>query len=412
MSKKEKSVFDLKKINSIEKLQEQALEINNAQGFIDQADLIQALDKFEMDDNLQDDFWDWAHGNLTLKEDDSELSLNLEFDDDKFDKDIEDTEVIDSFNSDSLADEFNSKVTKLTDPVKMYLKEIGSIRLLDQKEEYEIARRIKEENDMEARKMLINANLRLVVSIAKRHTGRGLLFLDLIQEGNCGLMKAIDKFDYKRNYKFSTYATWWIRQSITRAISDQARTIRIPVHMIEKIHFINRIQKELVQQFDREPTDEEIAARHNELIEESNNSKINNNGAKTNKQKLNADQIKEIRRRSLEPISLETQVGEEEDSHLGDFIEDRDTISPEEYTDYELLNEEISNVLKTLTDKEERIIRLRYGLIDGEVKTLEQVGKEFNVTRERIRQIEAKAMRKLKQATKNKRLRHYLKNND
>ena len=269
----------------------------------------------------------------------------------------------------------------------MYLKEIGQIPLLKADEEKEIAKRITE-GDLEAKEILISSNLRLVVSIAKKYVGRGMHLLDLIQEGNCGLIKAVEKFDYTKGFKFSTYATWWIRQAITRAIADQARTIRIPVHMVETINKLTRIQRQLIQDLGRDPIPEEIA----EKLEG-----------------INADKVRDIQKIALDPVSLETPIGEEDDSHLGDFIEDKDTLSPDDYTNNQLLKEELNLVLESLTSREEQVLRLRFGLNDGKTRTLEEVGREFNVTRERIRQIEAKAIRKLKHPNRSKRLRDFVK---
>ena len=267
----------------------------------------------------------------------------------------------------------------------MYLKEIGRVPLLKAEDEIEIAKRI-EQGDQEAKNILISSNLRLVVSIAKNYVGRGMLFLDLIQEGNMGLVKAVEKFDYTKGFKFSTYATWWIRQAITRAIADQARTIRIPVHMVETINKLTRVQRQLVQELGRDPSAEEISARMDGISPEK---------------------VREIQKIALEPVSLETPIGEEDDSHLGDFIEDKDAMSPDEYANNQLLKDEINNVLKGLTEREEKVLRLRFGLYDGRTRTLEEVGKEFNVTRERIRQIEAKALRKLKHPNRSKRLKDF-----
>ena len=275
---------------------------------------------------------------------------------------------------------------KINDPVKMYLKEIGRVDLLTHEQEIELAKRILE-GDEQAKKELAAANLRLVVSIAKRYVGRGMLFLDLIQEGNMGLIKAVEKFDYTKGFKFSTYATWWIRQAITRAIADQARTIRIPVHMVETINKLTRIQRQLVQELGREPTAEEIAEKMDGMT---------------------PAKVREIQKISLEPVSLETPIGEEDDSHLGDFIEDEGAMSPDDYASNELLKDELNEVLLELTDREEKVLRLRFGLDDGRTRTLEEVGKEFNVTRERIRQIEAKALRKLKHPSRSKRLKDFL----
>ncbi|MBE7079972.1 MAG: RNA polymerase sigma factor RpoD [Clostridiales bacterium] len=273
----------------------------------------------------------------------------------------------------------------LDDPVKMYLKDIGRVPLLSAEEEVELAKRM-QENDIAARKRLSEANLRLVVSIAKRYVGRGMLFLDLIQEGNLGLMKAVEKFDYQKGFKFSTYATWWIRQSITRAIADQARTIRIPVHMVETINKLTRVQRVLLQELGREPSPEEIAEKMGVTVE----------------------RVREIQKIAQDPVSLETPIGEEEDSHLGDFIEDEKTITPSDSVAFSMLKEQLLGVLDTLTPREEKVLRLRYGIDDGKPRTLEEVGKEFNVTRERIRQIEAKALRKLRHPSRSKRLKDFL----
>ncbi|MBE5961210.1 MAG: RNA polymerase sigma factor RpoD [Lachnospiraceae bacterium] len=271
------------------------------------------------------------------------------------------------------------------DPVRMYLKEIGKVPLLSSDEEMELAKKM-EEGDSEARKRLAEANLRLVVSIAKRYVGRGMQFLDLIQEGNLGLIKAVEKFDYHKGYKFSTYATWWIRQAITRAIADQARTIRIPVHMVETINKLIRVQRQLLQELGREPFPEEVAKEMN----------------------LPVDRVREIQKISQEPVSLETPIGEEEDSHLGDFIQDDNVPVPAEAAAFTLLKEQLMEVLATLTDREQKVLRLRFGLDDGRARTLEEVGKEFNVTRERIRQIEAKALRKLRHPSRSRKLKDYL----
>jgi len=273
----------------------------------------------------------------------------------------------------------------IDDPVRMYLKEIGKVPLLTAEEEIELAHRI-EQGDAEAKRRLAEANLRLVVSIAKRYVGRGMLFLDLIQEGNLGLIKAVEKFDYRKGFKFSTYATWWIRQAITRAIADQARTIRIPVHMVETINKLIRVSRQLLQELGREPHPEEIAKEMNMPVEK----------------------VREIMKISQEPVSLETPIGEEEDSHLGDFIPDDDAPAPSEAAAFTLLKEQLVDVLDTLTPREEKVLRLRFGLDDGRARTLEEVGKEFNVTRERIRQIEAKALRKLRHPSRSKKLKDYL----
>ena len=273
----------------------------------------------------------------------------------------------------------------IEDPVRMYLKEIGKVPLLSAEEEIELAKRM-ELGDQEAKKRLAEANLRLVVSIAKRYVGRGMLFLDLIQEGNLGLIKAVEKFDYRKGYKFSTYATWWIRQAMTRAIADQARTIRIPVHMVETINKLIRVSRQLLQELGREPTPEEIAEEMN----------------------MPVDRVREILKISQEPVSLETPIGEEEDSHLGDFIQDDNVPVPADAAAFTLLKEQLVEVLGTLTEREQKVLRLRFGLDDGRARTLEEVGKEFNVTRERIRQIEAKALRKLRHPSRSRKLKDYL----
>ena len=297
------------------------------------------------------------------------------------DKELEDIEI----SKEELEDLSIPEGISIDDHVKMYLKEIGKVELLDTAQEMELAEKMAY-GDENAKKKLAEANLRLVVSIAKRYVGRGMLFLDLIQEGNLGLIKAVDKFDYTKGYKFSTYATWWIRQAITRAIADQARTIRIPVHMVETINKLVRVSRQLVQELGREPTPEELAKELN----------------------MSIDKVREISKISQEPVSLETPIGEEEDSHLGDFIPDDDAPAPSEAASFVLLKEQLVDVLKTLTPREEKVLRLRFGLDDGRQRTLEEVGKEFNVTRERIRQIEAKALRKLRHPSRSKKLKDYL----
>lgn len=284
-----------------------------------------------------------------------------------------------------LDDNTLTKDLTINDPVRMYLKEIGQIKLLSMEEELTLADRIRE-GEEQAKTILAEANLRLVVSIAKRYVGRGMLFLDLIQEGNIGLMKAVDKFDVSKGYKFSTYATWWIRQAITRAIADQARTIRVPVHMVETINKLARVQRQLTLELNREPSEEELAKKMN----------------------VSVDKIRDIYKISQEPVSLETPIGEEDDSHLGDFVPDERNMSPEEYATNEMLKDEISEVLLTLTEREEKVIRLRFGLEDGKSRTLEEVGQMFGVTRERIRQIEAKALRKLRHPSRSRKLKDYM----
>lgn len=284
-----------------------------------------------------------------------------------------------------LDDYSSNKDIKINDPVRMYLKEIGRINLLTSEEEYEYAV-LAEEGNEDAKRMLAESNLRLVVSIAKRYVGRGMAFLDLIQEGNIGLMKAIDKFNPGKGYKFSTYATWWIRQAITRAIADQARTIRVPVHMVETINKLARVQRQLTQELNREPSEKELAEKLN----------------------ISEEKVREVMKISQEPVSLETPIGEEDDSHLGDFVPDERMMSPEEYATAELLKEELDNVLLTLTEREEKVLKLRFGLEDGQCRTLEEVGQIFGVTRERIRQIEAKALRKMRHPSRSKKLKDFL----
>ena len=333
----------------------------------------------KVDDSSLDDL-DIDLSAMDLKEEDlgkSDLMLDEEFDEKMIDEDIDFiNEVLKDMSSLQISSE-----TKVNDPVKMYLKEIGRVPLLGKEEEIELADRIAN-GDESAKDILISANLRLVVSIAKHYIGRGMLFLDLIQEGNLGLIKASEKFDPTKGFKFSTYATWWIRQAITRAIADQARTIRIPVHMVETINKMTRVQRTLVQELGREPSPEEIAEKMG-------------NG-------VTADKVREIQRIALDPVSLETPIGEEDDSHLGDFLEDKEAVSPSDYATNELLKDELYAVMKDLTEREERVLRLRYGLDDGRPRTLEEVGKEFGVTRERIRQIEAKALRKLRHPSRAK----------
>ncbi len=315
---------------------------------------------------------------LTITDDEEEPDdILLEADDDDVDVDVE---HIDLTVPDGVS---------IEDPVRMYLKEIGKVPLLSAEEEIELAKRM-EDGDEEAKKKLAEANLRLVVSIAKRYVGRGMLFLDLIQEGNLGLIKAVEKFDYRKGYKFSTYATWWIRQAITRAIADQARTIRIPVHMVETINKLIRVSRQLLQELGREPLPEEIAEEMDIPVE----------------------RVREILKISQEPVSLETPIGEEEDSHLGDFIQDENVPVPAEAAAFTLLKEQLVEVLGTLTEREQKVLRLRFGLDDGRARTLEEVGKEFKVTRERIRQIEAKALRKLRHPSRSRKLRDYLEDNN
>ncbi|MFR8171945.1 MAG: RNA polymerase sigma factor RpoD [Marvinbryantia sp.] len=308
---------------------------------------------------------------------DDTTELLLDNDDDLLLSDEEEVEIIDD------ADVLEGVSTE--DPVRMYLKEIGNVPLLTTEEEIELAKRV-EEGDEEAKKRLIEANLRLVVSIAKKYVGRGMPFLDLIQEGNMGLMKAVDKFDYAKGFKFSTYATWWIRQAITRGIADTGRTIRVPVHMVETINKTLRMTRTLLQELGREPTPEEVADRLNVPV----------------------SRVREVLKISRDPVSLDTPIGEEDDSHLGDFIEDDSALSPSDSAAFSMLREELGTALESLTDRERQVVQLRFGLIDGRARTLEEVGKEFNVTRERIRQIEAKALRKLRHPSRSKRLKDFL----
>ena len=401
------------KFSSLDEAKEFLLQSKEQNVDVSQKQFLDAVSALNLDDDTMDDLYNWIDENLIEFIDGDELDEDEVLDDDLTDEDLDE--------GDSIAEEIsqlektfaNASHAKINDPVKMYLKEIGQIPLLDPKEEPIIARQIQEgeqakediknpglseeeRKDLQklidegenAKQTLISSNLRLVVSIAKKYVGRGMLFLDLIQEGNCGLIKAVEKFDYTKGFKFSTYATWWIRQSITRAIADQARTIRIPVHMVETINKLTRIQRQLVQDLGRDPMPEEIAEKM---------------------ENISAEKVREIQTIALDPVSLETPIGEEDDSHLGDFIEDKDTLSPDDYTNNQLLKDEINAVLEGLTEREEKVLRLRFGLLDGRTRTLEDVGKEFNVTRERIRQIEAKALRKLKNPNRCKRLRDFVK---
>ena len=356
-----------KDIDSVESITEQLLKDGKKDGKLSYDEIGDAFEKIQIDSDDIDELYKTFEKegiNLVDKKD-------LKDDEDEVDLSKEDLSV--------------PKGVTVDDPVRMYLKEIGKISLLTADEEVEIAKRM-EAGDELAKKELAEANLRLVVSIAKRYVGRGMSFLDLIQEGNLGLMKAVDKFDYTKGFKFSTYATWWIRQAITRAIADQARTIRIPVHMVETINKLVRVQRQLVQDLGRDPLPEEIAAEMS----------------------LDVERVREIQKIAQEPVSLETPIGEEEDSHLGDFIPDDEILSPQDAATFTLLKEQLNSVLETLTDREKKVLTLRFGLDDGRARTLEEVGKEFDVTRERIRQIEAKALRKLRHPSRSKKLKDYL----
>ena len=348
------------------------IETGKKDGFLTYETIAKKTTNLEMNSNNLDELYNALNeNNIEIRsEDETDVDASLL---------TEDPEL----NIEHLANE--SKDMSVNDNVRMYLKEIGKISLLSLDEEQELSKKIAS-GDEESKKILAESNLRLVVSIAKRYVGRGLLFLDLIQEGNIGLMKAVDKFDYDKGYKFSTYATWWIRQAITRALADQARTIRVPVHMVETINKLARVERQMALDLNREPTDKELAK----------------------KMGLSIDKIVEIRRISQDPVSLETPIGEEDDSHLGDFLADERTMGPEEYTDYTMLKEELKSVLETLTKREEEVLELRFGLYDGTCHTLEEVGKKFGVTRERIRQIEAKALRKLRHPSRSKKLKDYM----
>jgi len=365
---------DLEKTISLEDAQLELVERGKSKGSISYKEIIETLQPYDLSVEALDNFYD-------------KLAQNgIEITDDTT-ADIQKGAKRAGSDSETKPGDLLSVPEGVTvnDPVRMYLKEIGKIPLLTSEEEVELAKAI-EQNSEEARRRLAEANLRLVVSIAKKYVGRGMLFLDLIQEGNLGLIKAVEKFDYRKGYKFSTYATWWIRQAITRAIADQARTIRIPVHMVETINKLIRISRQLVQELGREPLPEEIAQEMN----------------------ISEDRVREILKIAQEPVSLETPIGEEDDSHLGDFIEDHEAQAPADAAAFELLKEQLEDVLDTLSAREEKVLRLRFGLDDGRSRTLEEVGQFFGVTRERIRQIEAKALRKLRHPMRSKRLRDYL----
>lgn len=443
----------MKTYKTLDQIKQEFLDRSKAKKSVYESELLDACSHLDMDDKTIEDLFLW------FKEKQVKLLSDDEIDEDKIDLSKEDEPADEAdFLSDDIGEDpeeenvvdlelyhaqfNNAPNVRINDPVKMYLKEIGRVNLINPADEPEIARRIRDgvdateytrnmfdslyphlkedpaymaidkmedylietvDNDElrekviglretrldgdESKNVLISANLRLVVSIAKKYVGRGMLFLDLIQEGNMGLVKAVEKFDHTKGFKFSTYATWWIRQAITRAIADQARTIRIPVHMVETINKLTRIQRQLVQDLGKDPTAEEIAAKMENITPEK---------------------VREIQKIAMEPVSLETPIGEEDDSHLGDFIEDKDAMSPDDYANNQLLKDEINLVLEGLTEREEKVLRLRFGLYDGRTRTLEEVGKEFNVTRERIRQIEAKALRKLKHPTRSKRLKDFV----
>ena len=360
-------------IKDFEQRKEALIKKGKELGFITYEEIAEELKGLDVSSDLLDELYN------AFMENDISVISESDLDDDSGEDDAGGN------LEDILKDNTIAKELTINDPVRMYLKEIGKISLLSLDEETELSKRIAEGDEM-AKNRLAESNLRLVVSIAKRYVGRGMLFLDLIQEGNIGLMKAVEKFDAEKGYKFSTYATWWIRQAITRAIADQARTIRVPVHMVETINKLSRYQRQLTLELNREPTDEELAK----------------------KMGMSPDKVREVIKIAQDPVSLETPIGEEEDSHLGDFVPDESNMSPEDFTIHEMLKEEIGDVLLTLTEREEQVLRLRFGLDDGSSKTLEEVGQMFGVTRERIRQIEAKALRKLRHPSRSRKLKDFL----
>ena len=365
----------MEQIKTLEERENNLIVKGKEKGFITYEELAQELKGLEIDNDALDNLYNkLVENNIAVV---AEADVDSSTGEAIIREKTEEEEI--------LSDEDITKDVNINDPVRMYLKEIGRISLLSSEEEMEISKRVALD-DPEAKRILAESNLRLVVSIAKRYVGRGLLFLDLIQEGNIGLMKAVEKFDYDKGYKFSTYATWWIRQAITRALADQARTIRVPVHMVETINKMSRVQRQLTLELNREPSEEEIAK----------------------KMGVGVDKVREVLKISQEPVSLETPIGEEDDSHLGDFLKDESSLSPEEYTENEILKEEIKEVLMSLQAREQEVLELRFGLIDGTCHTLEEVGKKFNVTRERIRQIEAKALRKLRHPSRAKKLKDFL----
>lgn len=382
-------------IETLDQIKKRFEKKAGTEGFIIQDELFDAIEHLDLTDEDSENLLVYfKNKKIEIKIEDEDLEEEVDEEEIKKGVAVPDEPFETEYEPDVSEDEvdvnkvdvFANSEVKVNDSVKMYLKEIGKVDLLKPDEEVAIAKAIIA-GDMEAKNKLINANLRLVVNLAKHYVGRGMLFLDLIQEGNMGLIKAVEKFDYTKGFKFSTYATWWIRQAITRAIADQARTIRIPVHMVETINKMTRVQRQLVQELGREPTAEEISKKLEGL--------------------MSPERIREIQRIALEPVSLETPIGEEDDSHLGDFIEDKEATSPSDHTTQVLLKEELYKIMQDLTDREERVLRLRYGLDDNRPRTLEEVGHEFGVTRERIRQIEAKAIRKLRHPTRAKRLGDY-----